>query len=57
MSGMEKQETSSAEIARTIENFESHAGHDFGTNEKLRHENIISFKDRFSLDVKRLLMG
>ena len=34
MSGMERWETSTPEIARIIENFESHTGNDFDTNEK-----------------------
>ena len=34
ISVMERWETSSPEIARIIEKFESHAGHDFDTNEK-----------------------
>ena len=57
MSGMERWETSSPEIARIIENFESHTGQNFDTIEKLHHENIVAFQNRFSLNVKKIIEG
>ena len=50
-------ETSTPEIARIIENFESHTGNDFDTNEKPHYEDIVAFQNRFSLDVKKVIEG
>ena len=57
MSGMESLETSLPEIARIIENFESNAEHDFDSNEKRHHEDIVAFLNRFLIYIKKVLRG
>ena len=54
---MERWETSSSKIARTIENFDFHTGHDFDTNKKPHHEDTVAFQNRFSLDVRKVIEG
>ena len=54
---MERWETFSPEIARLIENSESHTGNDLDTNEKPHHEDIVAFQNRFSLDMKKVIEG
>ena len=42
-------------IIMNYRNFWSYTGHDFDTNEKPHHEDIVAFQDLFSLDVKKVI--
>ena len=57
MSLMERWETSSPKIPRIVENLEKYTGYDFNTNEKLLHEDIVAFQNKFSSDVKEVIEG
>ena len=55
ISGMERWETCSPEIARIIENFEDSTISNSDTEEK--HGDTLAFQSRFASDVKNLLDG